>query len=106
MGFTGKVCKFEPVQDGSLTVMLKVTGDQLREVVDQFMKCRDSGDIVRVDSEQLCLPGDKIALLQDILFAAVAIKNRIEKELDSKHKEELEIKVEPETEDLNADLFT
>lgn len=108
MSFTGKVIKFEPLADNSLTVMLKVSGDQLQSVVDQFIKCRD-GDEIKVDSIQFTIPEDRTSLLKDILFGVNAVKSRIEKELlqnetdDIKPKEQLKV-YGTVTQEINADI--
>ena len=74
---TGVLAKFEPLADSSITVTLKVTSEQIQEIVNLYMR----KEPVVVLPAQTELTADKTGILKDILTNLEAIHARVEKEL-------------------------
>ena len=74
---TAILSKFEPLADGSITVTLKATSEQIQEIVNLYMK-KEPVVILPVQTE---MSADKTGLLKDILAHLEVIKTKLEKEL-------------------------
>lgn len=81
-GFIGSVKKFEPLADGTVTVMLSVSGEQMDAVVDAWRKSK-TGERFCVTKEQMPLPGisdNRLMMLGNILHGIDALRLQVEAE--------------------------